>query len=78
MSRFAKFYVSVFAIIWVGYGLFSVLMKQPHSLALLLFGASFAIVFFLATWFSQWIFRNYKRIDAMAKTIFAKRAVNRK
>ncbi|WP_100486065.1 hypothetical protein [Sporolactobacillus pectinivorans] len=78
MSSFAKFYVSVFSIIWVGYGLFSVLMKQSHSLALLLFGISFAVVFFLTTWFSQWIFRNYKRIDAMAKTIFAKKAVNRK
>jgi hypothetical protein len=78
VSRFAKIYVSVFSVIWIGYGCYSLIMKQPHSLTLLLFGTSFAIVFFFATWFSQWLIGNYKRVDAFSKSFFSKKVASRK
>ena len=71
MSRFAKLYVTVFSVIWIGYGLFRIIQNKPAGLTVLLFGIAFSVVFFFATWFSQWVLWNYQKVDRQSKEIAA-------
>ncbi|WP_077614090.1 hypothetical protein [Caenibacillus caldisaponilyticus] len=73
MSRFAKIYVAVFTAIWVGNGVFSLLVHRPGALNTLIYGVGFSVVFFMATVFSQWLFRRYKEVDKQSKKLLAKR-----
>lgn len=67
MTRFSKLYVSALTAVWIGYGLYSMIMHKPDSMTIFLFGLGFSIVFFIAVRFSQWLMKNNKRIDLMSK-----------
>lgn len=63
MSRFAKLYATLFSVIWIGYGLYSVYQQTPSSGLILLLGIAFSITIIAATWFSQWILKKYRILD---------------
>lgn len=67
MTRFSKFYITAMIAVWIGYGLYSMVTHKPDSMSTLLFGTGFSIVFFIAVLFSEWLRKNYKRIDTVSK-----------
>lgn len=67
MARFSKFYITALTIVWIGYGVYCMMIHKPNSLTVFLFGLGFTIVFFIAVWFSHWIIKNNKKIETMSK-----------
>lgn len=78
MGRFFQIYVSVFIVIWIGYGVYSVLTRQPYGLSVLLFGVGFSVVLIPAVWFSRWLMKSYRNTDTMTQKFLARNARNRK
>jgi len=73
MKKFFMIYASVFAVVWIGYGLFAVITGIPSANLILGFGIAFSIIIFAASWFSYWLMGHYKRVDNMAKEILSKK-----
>jgi hypothetical protein len=73
MKKFFMIYASVFALIWIGYGLYAVISGIPSANLILGFGFAFSILIFAASWFSYWLMGHYKRVDNMAKEILSKK-----
>ncbi|ALX50287.1 hypothetical protein [Lentibacillus amyloliquefaciens] len=73
LKRFFIIYASVFAFIWIGYGLFSVVTGKPSANLILGYGIAFSIVIFAASWFAYWLMGHYKKVDKMAKDILTKK-----
>ncbi|GAB3798265.1 hypothetical protein [Virgibacillus kimchii] len=73
MKKFLIIYASVFALIWIGYGLYAVITGSPSANLVLGFGIAFSIIIFAASWFSYWLMGHYKRVDHMAKEILTKK-----
>lgn len=73
LKRFFITYATVFALIWIGYGLFSVVTGKPSASLILGYGIAFSIVIFAASWFSYWLMGHYKKVDQMAKEILTKK-----
>lgn len=73
MKKFFVIYASVFALIWIGYGLFAVISGVPSANLILGFGIAFSILIFATSWFSYWLMGHYKRVDRMAKEIISKK-----
>ncbi len=74
MDRLKKvfiIYASVFAGVWLAYGLYLVVTDQPNATSVLLFGIAFSVVMYAAAWFSHWITKHYKKVDMMAKEMIA-------
>lgn len=72
LKKFLFTYATVLSLIWIGYGVYALIANQPSSGVILGFGIAFSVCLFIASWFSSWIMRHYKRIDSMAKTMFTK------
>lgn len=60
---FSKMNVILFSLIWLGYGIYGLLKNFEHKWAVFLFGAAFSIVLFLAVCYSEWLMKNYRKID---------------
>ena len=73
MKKFFIIYANIFAIIWIGTGLYALISGQPKAFNTFLFGLAFSIVIFLASWFSYWMINRIKQIDAMAREITTKK-----
>jgi ABC-type nitrate/sulfonate/bicarbonate transport system permease component len=73
VTRFSKFYITLFTAIWMGYGLYSLLVSKQNGIIGFFFGLGFSIVFSIAVWFSEWLMKNYRRIDQMSKEALSKK-----
>ncbi|MFU0788886.1 hypothetical protein JNUCC74_14530 [Cerasibacillus sp. JNUCC 74] len=71
MKKFLAIYAIGFSLIWVGYGIYAIWSHHDSATLILGFGIAFSIVICLASWFSYWLMRHYKRIDKMAKDILS-------
>lgn len=69
MKKFFIIYSTVFACIWIVYGLYLVLTNHPYGTNVLLFGIAFSVVMYGAAWFSHWIMNHYKKVDQLAKDL---------
>ncbi|WP_018923939.1 hypothetical protein [Salsuginibacillus kocurii] len=74
MTRVPIWYALAFAVIWLGYGLYSILTNQPSAYLILAIGAGFTLVLFATAWFSNWLMKHYRHVDKQAKEILAKKA----
>lgn len=67
MKKFMLLYATVFAGIWIGYGMYAVITNQPSASTVLVYGIGYSVVVFAASMFSYWLMKHYKKVDAMAK-----------
>lgn len=74
MKKFLLFYASVFACIWTGYGVYAVITNQPSASTVLIYGLAYSVFIFAASWFSSWLMKHYKKVDAMAKEMTFKKS----
>ncbi|MBP1950519.1 hypothetical protein SAMN05216232_1113 [Virgibacillus subterraneus] len=72
MKKFLFIYALAFSLIWVGYGLYSVITNQPSANLILGIGVAFSLTIFAASWFSYWLMGHYKNVDALARKILSK------
>ncbi len=71
VKKFLTMYAVLFTAIWVGYGIYALWTNQESAHLILGLGVAFSIVICLASWFSYWLMRHYKRVDSMAKNILS-------
>lgn len=71
LRRFLFIYALAFSVIWIGYGIYSIVTNQPNAINVLVFGIAFAGLVSATSWFSYWLMGHYKRIDKLAKETFS-------
>mgnify|MGYP006892281331 CR=1 FL=1 len=62
---FSKMNIIFFSLIWLGYGFYGLFKNFEHKWAVFLFGAAFSAVLFLAVCYSEWLMKNYRKIERM-------------
>ncbi|HLR09296.1 MAG TPA: hypothetical protein VK136_08580 [Bacillota bacterium] len=69
MKKVLFMYATAFALIWTGYGIYAVITEHVYAYIIFGIGLAFSLVIYAAAWFAYWLFKHYKKIDAMAKDI---------
>lgn len=66
-------YAAVFSLIWIAFGVYSVIQGGMMSQRVLFFCIAFVFVLILSTWLSSWLLTHIRRYDAKRDAMLNRR-----